>query len=330
MGYRIFIIIAIIMSFASSYVTASDSDSIRGKSNPNTEKIFTFGYKYDVGKTIIYKDTVYRDSDMPLGNLKDKDFLICSVLPTADSVEAFYDAALSRDVEYGKDYFVSFKPEFIKKFIKDQIGDTIMVLWAGGRFLTRIVDIGRSWGYVCVLEPVSKLDDALGAGEYFIAFREGSYYFGPVFRCSQFTIEDSSYKELINILSAPLIRSWEIDRKGYAEDSCDVKLVAYQRDPFRENDTILVEASCRFALDDNHDLGAEYIAYKINNSWKFNTLYSPGIITNNSIISFAMDIDDDNTLEYLMWSHEGPAVMATIFEIRNGKRRTIISVNFPD
>jgi hypothetical protein len=227
-------------------------------------------------------------------------------------------------------YFIKFKPEFLKKYITDNIGDTIMVIYEDGSFLATINEIGWANGntydeLMCHASPIGQIPLPTKCGYYnVICVRNMKIYSGPIIKFWPFQITDSLSMPLLDSLKNIVAQSWVDTTAKYNPYYDNSKMQDIFSDPNRR-----VAACYRNITKSNQDI--RFWAVYLNDdaaTWKlglFRMEYMKGIPIvktyipdiNGSVefqIQFAIDLNNNSNLEYIVEDYTDESSLPEYYE----------------
>ncbi|HBC47500.1 MAG TPA: hypothetical protein DEO84_10995 [candidate division Zixibacteria bacterium] len=207
-----------------------------------------------------------------------------------------------------KDFFYAFSDSFIDTYIKDRVGDTVMVVGSNGRFKATITAIGMGYTMLshhpyCILLPNEKLAEPPKLIDILLIFRKGHFYNGPIYGFHNIKLNDSNYPNMIQKVSNIFGNSWKTVEHNYYGEPCQYHINAYgNNNEQAPSDTIFIFMTCNLGLDDNGDYANLYLATKFGNDWKIEEVIETGHDTN--WFGFGFDLDANGIPEYIYATQE--------------------------
>ncbi len=233
----------------------------------------------------------------------------------------------------GREHFIPLPDDYIARYVKDRIGDTVMVLNSAGRYLAIIDEVGYwiggcSSGMECSLRPIEQHVPVPSGQRNLVVFRKGRFYNGPIIPFQRYQIDDPSYLSWENSVKEILTATYktydkvisEEQRRGapkkiLAKDGTyhevgprDDKPRSYELHPFNirafgplsENkpDSLYIAASG--ATGGEASWFALYKAHLSEKGWEFRTVMEPWRGPWRYDIYCAFDLNEDGKLEYLI------------------------------
>jgi hypothetical protein len=169
---------------------------------------FTIGRKLMVNTHIKEKDTSYtidtfwdgRNSvEVYICNVKFIDSVFQKYFPEFGYAESAYLESLrTQDYNY---FFYPFSNDFIDRYLEDRVGDSVLVVWPGGRFYANIDYIGigdtpANYGYYCILKPLEEIILPPTTDDILLVFRHNHFYSGPVCGFRKIMPYDNEYSDM--------------------------------------------------------------------------------------------------------------------------------------
>lgn len=221
---------------------------------------------------------------------------------------------------------------FATRYIKDIPGDTVMVLWSGGKFKAVIDDIvyyisggGCYSEFVCVLEPITEITNRPKRFKDFIALRKEKFYDGPIIPYIEYQLDDSSYLAIVDSLTREMTRtrlvedsiSFEMGLTHTPEDRKEQYIANHEKRttevyyPFRDIRYYLYGIESEEVPDTLYlmvigDMLGEssWVAQlelsRVRGKWKTRTISEPHRGSYRNIIRFAFDLNGDEVMEYFI------------------------------
>ena len=219
---------------------------------------------------------------------------------------------------------------FATRYIRDMPGDTVMVLWSGGTFKAVIDDIVYYMAvcyseFVCVLKPVTEIENRPKRFDDFITLRKEKFYDGPIFPYTEYRVDDSSYLAIIDSVTREMVRTRVVDdsigyeqnlarmpekwkeeliskHKEHASDPnypfYEVRFYLYGRESNEIPDTLYL-----FVVGATGGESSWVGQWELSRSggvWKTRTMSEPDLGSYSNIIQFAFDLNGDGVLEYFI------------------------------
>jgi hypothetical protein len=215
-----------------------------------------------------------------------------------------------------KDFFYAFSDSFINTYIKDRVGDTVMVVGSNGRFKATIAQIGIGYTMLshqpyCILVPNEKLAEPPKLIEILLIFRKGHFYNGPIYGFHNIKLNDANYPNLIQKVSNIFGNSWKIVEHNYYGEPCQYHVNAYGNNKGKAlSDTIFIFLTCNLGLDDNGDYANLYFATKNGQDWNIKMVTETGHDTN--WFGFGFDLEGNGIPEYIYATQEFDGFLESI------------------
>jgi hypothetical protein len=241
----------------------------------------------------------------------------------------------------GEPYFVPFKKEFRDKYIKDKIGDTVLVIWSEGSFRGVINNIGMYYGYelenpICWIKALKiDLKKEMHLYNPIIVLRHQGKYRGPILHFEKYALTDSADLLLADSLKNALVDKWIVWAKTYPDryddgiiketigDSTAKTITCFRNTAASNTDTVIWVVNFHTMA-----AAAELMIYRIiENDGKISITelhfeYDSG---EDISIHYATDINGDGNLEYLINYYDGICYDDVLYELKSDKFDQIAS-----
>lgn len=246
--------------------------------------------------------------------------------------------------------FTPIPDNMLTQHIKDKSGDSVMVIWPGGKFRAVIKEIGYytsvcDEGLGCMLEPTDPMPRSLPRALGYLVLRKGRFYDGPVIRYIEFNMRHDAYPFSVDFIISymnltwrvyenakleqwpllsrswrwPIIRSWEEHRSRisqfelFEEQQWVISTTPYRAYPQIPPDTMFVAAS-RFVGSNEFCWFALFRVAKSGDFWDYEILIEPWRGPCQFRFACAFDLNGDGAYEYLVFDPT-PSIYSTV----NGK-----------
>jgi hypothetical protein len=260
----------------------------------------------------------------------------------ADSFrEATYDAMDFEAVKIyprtGLPYYVPLKKEFIDSAISDKIGDTLLIVHENGTLLCVIYSIGIDNGTLdntpfCLLKPLNKNTDITGN---IIAIRRCKSYSGPIIHYNSFKLADTLQLSIADSLNRELSQEWAKWARGEIYTYRETDIVKKTNDPNRRHyDYFCMESEA------NPDTAFWAIYFKTDACGDcfniYRTINKKGKIVTQKLLTeytesiqfeilFAVDLNQDGNLEFIIANFAGLTHENEMYEMTNNTWRILAS-----
>lgn len=247
------------------------------------------------------------------------------------SREYIHDEYSKQDPHQGFN-LIPIPDSFASRYIKDVPGDTVMVLWSGGKFKAIIDDIVDYMGVcyselVCVLEPITEIKNRPKRFSDFIVLRKEKFYDGLVIPYIEYQVDDPSYLAIVDSLRREMTRTWQAEdsmrfelslartpedrkeqyianRKKLAAEAdypfYDIGFHPYGIESEEVPDTLFLMVVGDLSFATEFSWVAQLQLTRVDGIWKTRTMSDPETGSYKNIIRFAIDLNGDGILEYFI------------------------------
>jgi hypothetical protein len=235
----------------------------------------------------------------------------------------------------GEPYLVPFKREFLNKYLKDKIGDTVLVIWREGSFRGIITEIGKYYGYeleypICRLKALKMdLRNNLHLYNPIIVLRHRTKYRGPLIHFEEYVLIDSTEILLADSLKKALVNKWIAWAKTYPDRYDDIRINETISDStaktitcFRNTAGTNKDTAIWVVNFQTMAAAAELMMYRIiknGDNTSITELHFEHDNGEDITIHYATDINGDGNLEYLIQYFDGICYDDVLYELKNGQ-----------
>lgn len=244
-------------------------------------------------------------------------------------------SALGTPFYHDKDNYQRFKTEKVPDNIADKIGDSVTILWSGGKSRAIIGEIGYFEkrciaGIVC---NIGLLDTGMILpkwDEFVLVLRQGSPYKGVPCKLIMHTEEEPEYCELMDSISWSFFTTFMDDLGKFISAAYPVKALAVDYGNPQVADSLIVLAYADMEVDyiDGCKYCAFYLAYKERNEWKYQIIEKPRKCGIEIKFGNAFDLNQDGILEYLIIEETTKGVVIDIYSLIHEKWKLMAKKEF--
>jgi hypothetical protein len=264
--------------------------------------------------------------------------LTIQFIPSLIQGDSLTDSLLQRAVEWNsidsihqrRPYFINAEQQFIEKYIKDKVGDTISVVCEIGCFRAIINEIGLVNGlnkkeFVCRAIPIEEFPIPQ-SNDYFniLCLRNSNDYLGPIIHYKPFQISDFNDVKIVD--------SIRINAQNHRESPVIKDTVT--EDEFVECRNYKIRdwqiPTCYKSFDNSFKAPIYWVLYTVDDSTSWEcaifkvkssskrTKVRPVLPTLPNCarfqIQYAVDINQDGKLEYIIENHNEKSTLPALFE----------------
>jgi hypothetical protein len=216
----------------------------------------------------------------------------------------------------GYPYYLPFKNDFIAKYLKDKVGDSVLIIGNKETILGEIIEIGvycdnLSDRPICRFKPLKPdAKDNSFENNHIIALRNQSSYSGPIYHYNKYELVDSAEQKLADTLKEIVASYWatnaNISNKSLENDmitdiygdSSRKSISCYKRIDGPETDTMFW-VTYFYEISDS-PIYMIYLIFKSQGIYKYQSLMPYGQYINSINVIMATDINNDGQLEFLL------------------------------